>query len=86
MDCDSYAIQELLIVADNENGSMVRIQGFDEMIHACQVQIVRRLIEYDQLRGRIGEEQSCYRHPKAFTPRQCGHRLEDIISAKQHSR
>ena len=50
------AVQEALVVADDENRSSVGGECGDELVNAGDVQVVRRLVEDHELGGRVGQE------------------------------
>ncbi len=55
----------------HERPPLICIQGTFELSNAHQVEVVGRLVEKKQLRGRIGEENARQCSPQSFTAREC---------------
>ena len=63
---------------------MVGGEGFDEVDHARLVEVVRRLVENEELCGGIGEEQAGHGHSEALAAGQGSHGTEGIVTSDQH--
>lgn len=53
-------------MADDDDRTAVGAEGIDELVDALQVEVVRRLVEYEKLRGRICEQQAGESHAEPF--------------------
>ncbi len=61
-------------MADDEHGAAIGAQRLDELIDRVEVEVVGRLVQHDEVRGRIGEQHPCQRHAEALAAGQAGHR------------
>ena len=58
--------EEAGVVADDHEGASVRLEGLDQRLVRREVEVVRRLVEQEQLRRGVGEEQRRERRPEAL--------------------
>ena len=69
------------IVRDEDERPLVLLQRVDQRVDAADIEMRRRLIHEQEIR-RI-EQQLHQREARLFAAAQDGHRLEDIVAAKE---
>ena len=67
---DAEPLEERVVVADHEHGAPVRGERVDELVDRVEVEVVRRLVEHDELRRRIGEQHPRERDAEPLAARQ----------------
>ena len=60
-------------MADDDQGPFVGGQRIDELVDAVDVEAVGRLVEDDEVRCRVGEQDARERHAEALPSGQPGH-------------
>src|SRR5690606_7883496 len=70
---------------DHHERAAIGGERVDELTHAVQVEIVARLVEHDQLRRRVGEQDARDRRPEALTTRQRGDGPVHRVAAEQQA-
>ena len=70
-------------MADNDQCSPVGRQGVHQSIHRRQIQVVRRLIEDEQLVRRLGQQEPCQRDPESLTAREVADAPVDLVLPEQ---
>ena len=70
----------------DEHGAPVRGERLDEPVDGVDVEVVRRLVEHEQLRRRLGQQQLRQRDPEALAARQRRDRPIHRTAADQEAR
>ena len=73
-------------MADDEHRAAVGGERVDELVDRVEVEVVRRLVEHEQLRRRVGEQQPRERDPEPLAARQRRDRPVDGIAADEEPR
>ncbi len=62
--------QEIVVVADDDQRAAIGIEGGDEEIDGCEVEVIGGLVEDQQLRWRVGQQQGCEGSAETLAARQ----------------
>ena len=76
-----HLVDEITVVRYKENGSLVACQHFFQSFLACQIHVIGRLVQDQEIRFRI--ENPAELQPHFFTAGELPHFLFDILTGKQ---
>src|SRR4051795_13424211 len=82
---DAEVVEEALVVPGDDQCSPVAGEGVGELLDAVQVEVVGRLVEQEQLRRRLGQQQSGEPYAEPLAARERAGRLLGLVAAHEEA-